>query len=80
MAPISERDFDEPFDELDGSFRSWGEGDDAAVTTAKTKRSKRAQLAAIYLPQYRLGKWELLPYTPLSIDAVSKAGGRTRNG
>lgn len=79
VAPISERDFDEPFDELDSSFRTWGEGDEAAVPTAGKQPRKRARLTAVYLPQYRLGKWELLPYSPLSLDAVAR-GDRTLAG
>jgi hypothetical protein len=74
IAPISERDFDEPFDQLDDSFRAWGEGDKEDVSGAAST-GKRVQLAAIYLPQYRLGKWELLPYTPLSLQAVTQAAG-----
>lgn len=77
VAPISERDFDEPFDDLDASFRLWGEGDKASVSGKSQSLRKRPRLTAIYLPQYRLGKWELLPYTPLSLDAVAK-GERTR--
>ena len=75
VAPVSERDFDEPFDELDESFRSWGDGHDPTIGSEKSGQARRRRLAAIYLPQYTLGDWELLPYSPLSLGAVSKSGG-----
>lgn len=75
IAPVSERDFDEPYDELDHSFRSWGEGHEPEVQPPAKGQNKRKRLAAVYLPQYALGDWELLPYSPLSLSAVSKAAG-----
>ncbi len=60
---------------LDESFRAWGEGDREEVTSVR-RTTRRAQLAAIYLPQYRMGHWEMLPYSPLSLDAVVEASGR----
>lgn len=75
IAPESERDFDEPYDELDDSFRLWGDGHDPVVTPRKTAQAKRRRMAAVYLPQYAIGDWALLPYSPLSLDAVVKSGG-----
>jgi len=72
IAPISEKQFDEPFDKLDASFRSWGEGHDPEVGDARKSSGKR--LAAVYLPQYNIGSWEVLPYTPLSLSAVEEVG------
>jgi hypothetical protein len=71
VAVSSERDFDEPFDELDGCFSAWGEGHEL-VGTGKTT-SDNPGLAGFYLPQYRVNKWGSLPYTPLSSDALRRA-------
>jgi hypothetical protein len=72
IAPISESKFDKPFDDLDLYFKSWGEGhttNDLLADGQKTISSAK-KLSAIYLPQYTLGNFKLLPYTPLSLDAL----------
>jgi hypothetical protein len=79
IAAMSERSFDKPFDELDDSFRSWGDGHEPEVSGDPRKTGRRKRLAAVYLPQYTLGDWELLPYTPLSLTAVAKADGKIDN-
>ena len=76
VAPESERDFDEPYDELDTSFRLWGDGHDPVVTPKKAALAKKRRMAAVYLPQYRIGEWDLLPYSPLSLDAITHSGGQ----
>lgn len=73
VAPESERDFDEPFDTLDESFRAWGEGSNPQLGAPGRNRPKRKRLTGVYLPQYRTADWDLLPYTPLSLDALTKA-------
>ncbi|MFT3815555.1 MAG: hypothetical protein QM740_19655 [Acidovorax sp.] len=79
VAPVSERDFDEPYDELDESFQLWGEGHDpdpVTTTNRKLKSKSRRRMAAVYLPQYSIGDLKLLPYSPLSLSAVEAAGGK----
>lgn len=76
IAPESERDFDEPYDELDESFRLWGEGHEPTVDSKKSRLAKKKRrMAAVYLPQYSIADWQLLPYSPLSLYAVSHSGG-----
>jgi hypothetical protein len=36
-------------------------------------------MAAVYLPQYSIGDWDLLPYSPLSLGAVANSGGTVAN-
>jgi hypothetical protein len=76
VAPLSERSFDEPFDKLDESFRSWGEGHEPGVREKDDKRKFSKRLTAVYLPQYHIGDWELLPYSPLSLSGVTHSGGK----
>ncbi len=72
VAPESEKTFDEPFDKLDPYFRAWGEGHSTtdillgSSTTSKTLKP----LSVTYLPQYSIGGLTVLPYTPLSLDAL----------
>jgi len=66
------RDFDEPCDELDNCFSSWGEQEVPKISNFKPLTRAKQRLTAVYLPQYRLGGWELLPYTALSLDAVKQ--------
>lgn len=75
VAPVSERNFDEPYDELDDSFRSWGDGHEPTVSPEKSGQTRRRRLAAVYLPQYIMGDWELLPYSPLSLGAIPRSSG-----
>jgi hypothetical protein len=78
IAVESELDFDEPFDALDLYFRAWGDGGTPDISTSKaTRRPKRATLAGIYLPQYQLGSWRVLPYSALSLDAVVNCNGQS---
>jgi len=71
VAPESERKFDEPFDELDQYFRAWGEGHSTSeILSGRTEPLDGEPLASAYLPQYQVGRLRLLPYTPLSLDAL----------
>ncbi|MBK8113876.1 MAG: hypothetical protein IPK44_04645 [Candidatus Accumulibacter sp.] len=79
VAPESERDFDEPYDELDSSFRLWGDGHEPTVTTKRGPHPRKRRMAAVYLPQYSIGDWDLLPYSPLSLGAVANSGGTVAN-
>lgn len=72
VAPESEKTFDEPFDKLDPYFRAWGEGhsttDILAGTYSPAKPLK--PLSVTYQPQYSIGGFSVLPYTPLSLDSL----------
>ncbi|MBV8857613.1 MAG: hypothetical protein JOZ02_11830 [Acidobacteria bacterium] len=72
VAPESEKTFDEPFDKLDPYFRAWGEGhsttDILSGTYSPAKPLK--PLSVTYQPQYSIGGFSVLPYTPLSLDAL----------
>ena len=71
VAPISEKRFDEPFDTLDKYFRAWGEGHSTSeVTAGYVHPAKAPPMSAVYFPQYRIGDMSVLPYTPLSLDAL----------
>jgi hypothetical protein len=76
VAPVSEMDFDEPYDSLNASFRLWGEGHDAPTESGQAGQPKRKKMAAVYLPQYKIGDWSLLPYSPLSLDSLVKSDGK----
>lgn len=74
VCPESERDFDEPFDTLDPYFKAWGEEDNPQVRPhSRPTRRTSPRLTSIYLPQYKVGEWDVLPYTPFSLDALSKS-------
>lgn len=80
IAPISEIKFDLPFETQKVHFLS--------VTTTKansstssennkpykkiTKQSSQKTCFNFYFPQYKLGKYELLPYTSISGDVIKK--------
>ena len=67
----SERNFDEPFDELEEYFKLWGEGHKASYSISSNKKfTKKRKLPAMYLPQYLLGNLKILPYSTLSLDSV----------
>lgn len=71
VAPISEKRFDEPFDKLDAYFRAWGEGHSTSdILAAALQNKAKVPLAVAYLPQYVLNGIRVLPYTPLSLDAL----------
>lgn len=71
VAPISERAFDKPFDELDPYFRAWGEGHSTEDVQAGYFQPRTvARMSVAYLPQYTIGSMTVLPYTPLSLDAL----------
>lgn len=70
ISPISETKFDKPFDELDKYFQTWGEGhtlNELLASGVKSIASEK-KLSAIYLPQYQIGDFEVLPYASLSKD------------
>ena len=60
-APISETKFDKPFRLNREVFAS-------AINPNHTKKKKKKSYHNIYLPQYSLGKHEILPYTSVSGD------------
>lgn len=70
ISPISETKFDKPFDELDKYFKTWGEGHSLNELLASGVKniSSDKRLSAIYLPQYQIGSFEILPYASLSKD------------
>jgi len=70
VAPVSEEKFDGPFDELDGYFRAWGEGHSTSQALIEAPAKPTRPLSAAYLPHYRIGDLQLLPYAPISIDAL----------
>ncbi len=73
IAPVSERNFDEPFDKLDKYFRAWGEGHSVGELAASGYTPPTTPpLSAVYLPQYMLGNMSVLPYAPLSLDALKQ--------
>jgi hypothetical protein len=74
IAPVSEKNFDEPYDTLDDSFRLWGDGNDPKVEKIDLISTKKKRMAAVYLPQYKIGDWEILPYTSLSLSATASGG------
>lgn len=68
IAPISEAQFDKPFDDLRTHFERW---DQSSVPPSGLEQSKKeTKLPAIYLPQYKIGKYNILPYSPLSLDII----------
>lgn len=71
VAVISEKDFDEPFDELDSCFSAWGVGH--KISRADGQGRENPGLSGVYLPQYRVNGWSSLPYTPLSSDALKQS-------
>jgi len=79
VCAVSERDFDEPFDELDESFRSWGEGHEVEISQSTAKKKRRNRMAGIYLPHYHIGTWRTLPYSPLSLDSLVRSNGDIEN-
>jgi hypothetical protein len=73
VAPITEQNFDEPFGRLDPYFRAWGEGHTTAdAVLSQGSQCSNPHLSAVYLPQYNIGKLRVLPYTPLSLDALKR--------
>lgn len=73
IAPISERNFDEPFDKLDKYFRAWGEGHSLGeMAVSSYTPPNTPPLSAAYLPQYAVGNMSILPYAPLSLDALKQ--------
>lgn len=74
IAPISESRFDEPYDELDQYFKAWGDGHSTTeLASGAIEEPSTKPMTAIYMPQYTLGSYSLLPYTPLSLDSVKTA-------
>lgn len=69
IAPASEKLFDEPFDRMDAHFRAWGDGSRLDGNPSE-RGDKTPLMSAIYLGQYQLGNMTVLPYTPLSLDAL----------
>jgi hypothetical protein len=78
IAPISEIKFDEPFETQTKHFLSVMAGSRSQSDENK-KRLKPGKLSKkestknwfeIYLPQYKLGNYELLPYTSISGDVL----------
>ncbi|MBX9696444.1 MAG: hypothetical protein K2Z81_28915 [Cyanobacteria bacterium] len=67
VAVESEMRFDQPFEELADALAVW---DVPGVEPAADCDG----LAVAYLPQYMLGGLRLLPYTPLSLDAMRRDG------
>lgn len=74
VAPLTERNFDRPFDELDAYFRAWGDGHSAVGGQASAATDRTHRMSAVYLPQYTMGSMEQLPYSPLSLDALQSSG------
>ena len=76
VAPISEAKFDKPFDELDKYFKTWGLGHstkDLLLSSSGLKPITSAdRISSTYSPQYQIGKYKVLPYTPLSLDFASR--------
>jgi hypothetical protein len=79
IAPMSEIKFDEPFETQTKHFlsvMSGGGGQGAAGSNRKDKRAGKTNKKdskswfEIYLPQYKLGNYELLPYTSISGDVL----------
>ena len=72
IAPESEKTFDEPFDKLDSYFRAWGEGHSTTdiLSGSYSPNKTPKPLSVVYLPQYSIGSLSVLPYTPLSLDAL----------
>src|ERR1044071_4242491 len=70
----SEKKFDERFDTLDPYFQTWGEGHSTTEMLLGHKPKQNSPLAAAYLPQYQIGNLRLLPYTPLSLNALQVPG------
>lgn len=71
IAPISEKRFDEPFDKLDAYFRAWGDGHSTSeIVGAGLQKKPTTPLTVVYLPQYVVNGLRVLPYTPLSLDAL----------
>ena len=81
VAPGSERVFDESFDKLDRYFRAWGEGHSTTDVLSGSFPTDHGvhKMSAIYAPQYRIGAFEVLPYTPLSLDVLTKSKNRDHN-
>ncbi|MDN4012770.1 hypothetical protein QX233_09880 [Chryseobacterium gambrini] len=76
IAPISESKFDKPFNDLDKYFKTWGEGHTTKDLLSDEKSLNQffneERISSIYSPQYQIGKYRVLPYTPLSLDFGSK--------
>lgn len=72
VAPESEKTFDEPFDKLDPYFRAWGEGHSTTdiLSGSYSPTKSLRPLSVTYQPQYSIGGFSVLPYTPLSLDAL----------
>lgn len=64
IAVESELKFDQPFEELTACLASWQSNAKEAIA------GPDAGLMVAYLPQYQLGKLRILPYTPVSLDAM----------
>jgi hypothetical protein len=73
IAVESEKKFDEPFDSLDQYFQTWGEGH-STTDMLSSSHQQNPSMNAIYHPQYQIGSLKLLPYTPLSLDALHVPG------
>lgn len=74
VAPESEQAFDEPFDKLDPYFRAWGDGHSTTefLSGSIVSDSNAAPLSVAYSPQYSIGPLSVLPYSPLSLDALKR--------
>ncbi|MGH1386306.1 hypothetical protein [Kordia sp.] len=72
ISPFSETKFDKPFDDLDKYFSTWGEGHSTAhlLLSGVKQIASEKKLSAIYLPQYQIGKFKILPYNSLSLDIL----------
>ncbi len=71
IAPLSERKFDEPYDELDVYFRAWGEGHSTSQAMMEGTPRPSQALSGAYLPHYRIGDLRMLPDSPISLDALN---------
>ncbi len=71
IAVESESRFDQPFEELASALSGW------QVDGVPSRLGGDGQAVA-YLPQYKLGQLRLLPYTPLSLDAMRQEGDAIR--
>lgn len=65
MAPSSEMKFDVPFEKMSSHFNMF-------MKTNKKANNKKIYNGHIYYPQYRLGKYEILPYTSISGDVAKQ--------
>lgn len=69
VAPVTESKFDTPFEKLTESFEYWISKN--KFINSKTSQSHtETKLSVIYLPNYYLGQYSCLPYTPASGDII----------